>query len=114
MLAFIIPNLGLPEIMMIMLLALLLFGPKKIPEIGRTLGRGLREFKRSTSGFMDSINSDLDAMDQPQPKAKAALPNPQSQSQTESPAKKPQVREMPDEIQEAEVVIDLESEEKPS
>ena len=42
--------IGLPEIMLLALLALLLFGPKKLPEMGRGLGKGLREFKESVSG----------------------------------------------------------------
>jgi sec-independent protein translocase protein TatA len=42
--------IGLPEIMLLALVALLLFGPKKLPEMGRGLGKGLREFKESVSG----------------------------------------------------------------
>ena len=54
-----LPSLGLPEILFILTLALLIFGPKKIPEIARSLGKGLRDFRQSTSGFMDSINQDI-------------------------------------------------------
>lgn len=104
MLAFIIPNLGFPEIMMIMLLALLLFGPKKIPEIGRTLGKGLREFKRSTSGFMDSINQDMKEMDaKPTPQAKQMPAEPKPTASLAPPE-----REAPEDVHEAEIVIDLE------
>jgi sec-independent protein translocase protein TatA len=42
--------IGLPEIMLLALLALILFGPKRLPEMGRGLGKGLREFKESVSG----------------------------------------------------------------
>jgi len=42
--------IGLPEIMLLALLALVLFGPKRLPEMGRSLGKGLREFKESVSG----------------------------------------------------------------
>lgn len=108
---FIIPNLGFPEIMMIMLLALLLFGPKKIPEIGRTLGKGLREFKRSTSGFMDSIQNDINDIEN-DPPAKASLPKPQPAEKATT--AEPKVQEVKEDVQEAEVVIDLESEEKSS
>jgi sec-independent protein translocase protein TatA len=39
-----------PEILVLLLVALLVFGPKKLPEMGRSLGRGMREFKDSISG----------------------------------------------------------------
>jgi sec-independent protein translocase protein TatA len=42
--------IGLPEILLLGLVALLLFGPKRLPEMGRGLGKGLREFKDSVSG----------------------------------------------------------------
>jgi sec-independent protein translocase protein TatA len=44
------PNIGAPEIVLLLLLALLLFGAKRLPEIGRSLGSGMREFKDSVSG----------------------------------------------------------------
>ena len=43
-------NIGAPEIIGLLLLALLLFGAKRLPEIGRSLGSGMREFKDSVSG----------------------------------------------------------------
>jgi sec-independent protein translocase protein TatA len=42
--------IGLPEIILLGLVALLVFGPKRLPEMGRSLGRGLKEFKSSVSG----------------------------------------------------------------
>ncbi len=42
--------IGLPEIIMFLVVALLIFGPKKLPEMGRSLGKGMREFKDSVSG----------------------------------------------------------------
>ena len=44
------PNIGPWEIILLLLLALLLFGAKRLPEIGRSLGSGMREFKDSVSG----------------------------------------------------------------
>jgi sec-independent protein translocase protein TatA len=43
-------GLQLWEILLVLMLALLIFGPKKLPEMGRSLGRGMREFKDSISG----------------------------------------------------------------
>ena len=44
------PNIGTGEIILLLLLALLLFGAKRLPEIGRSMGKGMREFKDSLSG----------------------------------------------------------------
>lgn len=42
------PNIGIPGLILITLIALIVFGPKKLPEIGRAFGQTLREFKKST------------------------------------------------------------------
>mgnify|MGYP001230945267 CR=1 FL=1 len=44
------PNLGLGEIVLIALVALILFGPKKLPDLGRALGKGLHDFKKALEG----------------------------------------------------------------
>jgi sec-independent protein translocase protein TatA len=44
------PNIGLPEILIVLAIALIVFGPKRLPEMGRSLGRGIREFKDSLTG----------------------------------------------------------------
>jgi sec-independent protein translocase protein TatA len=44
------PNIGVTEIILVLLAALLIFGPKRLPELGRSLGRGMREFKEGVSG----------------------------------------------------------------
>jgi sec-independent protein translocase protein TatA len=44
------PNIGLPEILIVLAIALIVFGPKRLPEMGRSLGRGIREFKDSVTG----------------------------------------------------------------
>ncbi len=47
------PNVGPWEIVLLLLLALLLFGAKRLPEIGRSMGKGMREFKDSLAGKDD-------------------------------------------------------------
>lgn len=52
-------NLGMWEILLILLVVLLLFGAKRLPEVGSSIGKGIREFKRSISDTQDAImNSD--------------------------------------------------------
>ena len=46
-------QIGVPGVILIILVALLLFGPKKLPELGRAAGRTLKEFKDSVSGLSD-------------------------------------------------------------
>jgi TatA/E family protein of Tat protein translocase len=53
-------NLGMPELIMIMLLALILFGPKKLPEIGKQVGKALGEFKRASNDLKRSIQDEMD------------------------------------------------------
>ncbi|UGS39232.1 Sec-independent protein translocase subunit TatA/TatB [Capillimicrobium parvum] len=44
------PNIGPMELVIVLVIALLILGPKKLPDVGRSVGRGLREFKDSVSG----------------------------------------------------------------
>jgi len=46
----------LPELLIVLVLALVVFGPKRLPEIGGSLGKGIREFKKSTTELQDSMN----------------------------------------------------------
>ena len=54
-------NLGFTEIMLIMVVVLLLFGAKRLPEVGASIGKGIREFKRSLSDTQDAIMGSDDA-----------------------------------------------------
>jgi sec-independent protein translocase protein TatA len=55
------PNIGTGEIVLLLLLALLLFGARRLPEIGRSLGKGMREFKDSVSGRDDDEPRQLES-----------------------------------------------------
>ena len=52
-------NLGFPELIVIFTVALLVFGPRKLPEIGRSLGRSLNEFKRATNDLKRTWESEV-------------------------------------------------------
>jgi len=56
--------LGMPEIMFIMVLALILFGPKKLPEIGRTIGKALTEFRRASAELKTTFEREMQSIDQ--------------------------------------------------
>jgi len=54
-------GLGIPELIVIFVIALIVFGPKKLPELGKALGRGIAEFKRATEEVKESIESEVRA-----------------------------------------------------
>src|SRR5207245_6061027 len=56
-------NLGFPEMLFIFLLALIIFGPKKLPEIGRQIGRALNELRRASNEFKAQIESEISQLD---------------------------------------------------
>jgi sec-independent protein translocase protein TatA len=53
-------NVGLPELMIVLVIALIVLGPKKLPDFGRSLGNGMREFKESLGGGSDRDRRDDD------------------------------------------------------
>ena len=55
------PNLGFSEIMILLVVALLVFGAKRLPEIGASMGKGIREFQRSIKGTQDAVMGGDDA-----------------------------------------------------
>lgn len=70
-------NLGFTEIMIILLVVLLLFGAKRLPEVGASIGKGIREFKRSITDTQDAIMSnDEQRANLPPRPADAAQPAP--------------------------------------
>ena len=52
-------SLGVPELMLIFAVALILFGPRKLPQIGKTFGRALGEFRRASNDFKRTIEEEV-------------------------------------------------------
>ena len=63
-------NIGPAEMIVILVIALIVFGPKRLPEIGRTVGKSLREFRRATQDIRDEFEGSL----QDEPETPAADP----------------------------------------
>ena len=94
--------LGIPEVIFILVLALLIFGPKRLPEIGRTIGRGMSEFRKASNDLKRSINTEL-ALDEPpaapilrQPRLETP---PMTMARTPHPARHPAMDEVEPEIE---------------
>ena len=73
-------NIGFPEMIFIFVIALLIFGPKKLPELGRSLGKGLSEFRRASSELRGSLEREMQNLEQD---VKTAESQPQSVPQHE-------------------------------
>ena len=70
-------SIGMPELMIIFVIALIIFGPRKLPELGRSLGRSLTEFKRASNELRNTLEEEIKVEDThpPEPqKAKVADP----------------------------------------
>ncbi|MFN6572118.1 preprotein translocase subunit TatA [Nostoc minutum NIES-26] len=57
-------GIGLPEMALIMVVALLIFGPKKLPEIGRSLGKAIRGFQEASNEFQSEFKREAEQLEQ--------------------------------------------------
>jgi sec-independent protein translocase protein TatA len=84
------PNVGPLEIAVVLIIVLIIFGPKRLPELGQSMGRGIREFKNSLTGDKDQDSPEekrreLEASQQ----AQASRPQPPEASTEKASAEKP-------------------------
>ncbi len=52
-------GLGIPELLLIFVIALIVFGPKKLPDLGRSIGRAMAEFKKASEEFQESVRAEM-------------------------------------------------------
>ncbi len=69
-------SIGGPELIVIFLVALLIFGPRKLPELGRAIGKGLAEFRRAAADLKDTLDTEVARADQPAPRIDATPASP--------------------------------------
>ncbi len=84
-----IPNIGPLEIAIVLIIALIVFGPKRLPELGKSLGRGINEFREGVSSI--GHDDDEDDVDEAEP---AELTPPPTDAQHPLPGEEPQVTEV--------------------
>jgi sec-independent protein translocase protein TatA len=64
------PNIGPLELAIVLIIALVVFGPKRLPELGRSLGKGIREFRGSVGGDSDDEPEQRESIEAPKSPAK--------------------------------------------
>jgi sec-independent protein translocase protein TatA len=64
-------SIGMPELIIILVIALIIFGPRKLPELGRSLGRSINEFKKASNELRSTLEEEIQVEDQ-RDRAKAA------------------------------------------
>jgi len=71
-------SIGMPELMIIFVIALIIFGPRKLPELGRSMGRSLSEFKRASNELRSTLDEEIRIEEkEPEP---PATPKPQERT----------------------------------
>ena len=80
-------SLGMPELIVIFVIALIIFGPRKLPELGHSLGRSLNEFKRASNELKNTLEEEVRIEEQREATAKAqsAPAAPATGSRTDEP-----------------------------
>jgi sec-independent protein translocase protein TatA len=64
-------SIGMPELIIILVIALIIFGPRKLPELGKSLGRSLNEFKKASTDLQNTLEQEIKIEEQKESAAKA-------------------------------------------
>ena len=67
-------SIGMPEMLVILVIALLIFGPRKLPELGKSLGRSLAEFRRASNELRNTLEEEVRLEEQREQAARVAPP----------------------------------------
>jgi sec-independent protein translocase protein TatA len=67
-------SIGIPELLIILTIALIVFGPRKLPELGRSLGRSLNEFKRASNELRNTLDEEIRLEDERPDRQRPAEP----------------------------------------
>jgi sec-independent protein translocase protein TatA len=67
-------SIGMPELIIIFVIALIIFGPRKLPELGRSLGKSLAEFKKASNELRNTLEEEIRIEEQKEATAKQAPP----------------------------------------
>jgi len=84
-------SLGVPEMIIIFVVALIVFGPKKLPELGKSLGKGLAEFRRASNELKSTIEEEVRAIEAEPPAPYYSEPEPEPEV-TPQPESKPDAK----------------------
>jgi sec-independent protein translocase protein TatA len=72
-------SIGMPELMIIFVIALIIFGPRKLPELGRSMGRSLSEFKRASNELRSTLDEEIRVEESP---PEPTRPEPEKQAKS--------------------------------
>lgn len=64
-------SIGMPELIIILVIALIIFGPRKLPELGKSLGRSLNEFKKASNDLQNTLEQEIKIEEQKETAAKS-------------------------------------------
>jgi sec-independent protein translocase protein TatA len=67
--------IGMPELIIILVIALIIFGPRKLPELGKSLGRSLNEFKRASADLQNTLEQEIKLEEQKEQQTKTRPDN---------------------------------------